>query len=208
MLSQTLEELVLYLPYNNIDKFLENVLTLAKKIIKENTHNLSTDFFAICDAIVNEEVEKAQAAKEAEQYLLFDDEIVEIEELGEIELMDITVSRDNLFYANGILTKNSMGLPQAADFMLSLTRSEDLDAVGQLMMKQLKTRYNNKSSKLRFTIGIDLEKQQWKNVDEGRRVQLAQEDDKFRTSMKKFGDSDPKQSLKSKFSAIDSAPPF
>lgn len=98
-------------------------------------------------------------------------------------------------------TAESMGLPQAADFMLSLTRSEDLDAVGQLMIKQLKTRYNNKSSKLRFTIGIDLEKQQWKNVQEGRQVQLAHEDDKFRTSMKKFGDKD---SLKSKFSSIDS----
>lgn len=37
------------------------------------------------------------------------DKIVSITEIGDGELLDIEVSNNNLFYANGLLTHNSMG---------------------------------------------------------------------------------------------------
>lgn len=46
-----------------------------------------------------------------------------------------------------------------ADFALSLSRTEELDAAGQILIKQQKNRYGNKTNKLRFILGIDLERQ-------------------------------------------------
>jgi hypothetical protein len=57
--------------------------------------------------------------------LSYNDEIVEIIELEEDECIDIEVSSDHLFYANGILTKNSMGIPATADFMMIMGKDED-----------------------------------------------------------------------------------
>jgi hypothetical protein len=45
------------------------------------------------------------------------DEIVNIEKLEDGWMLDIEVDRDHLFYANDILTKNSMGTGATADFM-------------------------------------------------------------------------------------------
>jgi intein/homing endonuclease len=39
----------------------------------------------------------------------FKDEILSIDPIGEMDTIDIEVSGDHLFYANGILTHNSMG---------------------------------------------------------------------------------------------------
>jgi len=56
---------------------------------------------------------------------IFHDEIVEIEELDCGELIDIEVNKDHLFYANDILTKNSMGIASTCDFMGILGSDED-----------------------------------------------------------------------------------
>lgn len=55
----------------------------------------------------------------------FDDEIIAIEELDDGDLIDIEVDDNNLFFANGILTKNSVGVPATADFMIILGLNED-----------------------------------------------------------------------------------
>lgn len=47
----------------------------------------------------------------------YNDEIVEIVEMNEQECIDIEVSKDHLFYANNILTKNSSGVVATVDFM-------------------------------------------------------------------------------------------
>lgn len=47
----------------------------------------------------------------------YNDEIVEIVEMNEQECIDIEVSKDHLFYANNILTKNSSGVIATVDFM-------------------------------------------------------------------------------------------
>ena len=52
-------------------------------------------------------------------------------------------------------TSESFGLPATADFMVALIRTEELDELGQLMVKQLKNRYSDPSMNKRFMIGLD-----------------------------------------------------
>jgi hypothetical protein len=96
--------------------------------------------------------------------------ILKIEELDERELIDIEVSGNHLFYANAILTHNSssdvdltdtsesFGLPATADLMFALISTEELEQIGQIMVKQLKNRYNDTVVNKRFVIGIDRSK--------------------------------------------------
>lgn len=60
----------------------------------------------------------------------------------------------------------SMGIPATADFMISITRTEELDSLGQVLFKQLKNRYGNKSNKLRFVVGVDLDRQTLYDVNQ------------------------------------------
>lgn len=52
-------------------------------------------------------------------------------------------------------TSESFGLPATCDFMAALIVSEELDQLGQIMVKQLKNRYNDPSYYKRFVVGID-----------------------------------------------------
>ena len=52
-------------------------------------------------------------------------------------------------------TSESFGLPATADLMFALVSNEELESQGQIMVKQLKNRYNDPSSNKRFVIGID-----------------------------------------------------
>ena len=52
-------------------------------------------------------------------------------------------------------TSESFGLPATADLMFALISSEELESVGQIMVKQLKNRYNDPTYFKRFTLGID-----------------------------------------------------
>ena len=52
-------------------------------------------------------------------------------------------------------TSESFGLPATADLMVALISTEELEAQGQVMVKQLKNRYNDVNSNKRFVIGID-----------------------------------------------------
>jgi len=55
-------------------------------------------------------------------------------------------------------TSESFGLPATADFMVALIASEELSDLNQVMVKQLKNRYNNPDTNKRFVIGIDKSK--------------------------------------------------
>jgi replicative DNA helicase len=55
-------------------------------------------------------------------------------------------------------TSESFGLPATADFMIALIATEELDDVGQIMVKQLKNRYNDLNFHKRFVVGIDRSK--------------------------------------------------
>ena len=52
-------------------------------------------------------------------------------------------------------TSESFGLPATADLMFALIATEDLEAVNQIMVKQLKNRYNDPTVNKRFVLGID-----------------------------------------------------
>jgi replicative DNA helicase len=52
-------------------------------------------------------------------------------------------------------TSESFGLPATADLMFALISSEELEQLGQVMVKQLKNRYNDPNHKKRFVLGID-----------------------------------------------------
>jgi len=77
-------------------------------------------------------------------------------------------------------TSESFGLPATADFMLALIRTEELDALGQLMFKQLKSRYGNKGYYEKFVIGSNIDTMSWYDVDDN-----AQFDDVIKEDVKK-----------------------
>jgi len=52
-------------------------------------------------------------------------------------------------------TSESFGLPATVDFMFALISTEDLEKMNQLMVKQLKNRYNDPTINKRFVIGVD-----------------------------------------------------
>jgi len=52
-------------------------------------------------------------------------------------------------------TSESFGLPATADLMFALISTEEMEQMGQIMVKQLKNRYNDPTLNKRFTIGID-----------------------------------------------------
>ena len=52
-------------------------------------------------------------------------------------------------------TSESFGLPATADFMFGLISTEELEGLGQLMVKQLKNRWGDTNYLKRFIIGID-----------------------------------------------------
>jgi archaellum biogenesis ATPase FlaH len=55
-------------------------------------------------------------------------------------------------------TSESFGLPATADFMFAVIRTEELDELNQVLVKQLKNRYSDVGSNRRFVIGIDRSK--------------------------------------------------
>ena len=52
-------------------------------------------------------------------------------------------------------TSESFGLPATADFMFALISTEELEQLGQIMVKQLKNRYSDPNTYKRFVVGID-----------------------------------------------------
>ena len=70
-------------------------------------------------------------------------------------------------------TSESFGLPATADLMFALISNEELDAVNQIAVKQLKNRYNDPTINKRFVIGIDRAKMRLMDLDESQQDGLA-----------------------------------
>ena len=68
-------------------------------------------------------------------------------------------------------TSESFGLPATADLMFALISTEELEALNQIMVKQLKNRYNDPTIFKRFVVGIDRAKMRLYDVE-----QKAQDD--------------------------------
>ena len=88
-------------------------------------------------------------------------------------------------------TSESFGLPATADLMFALISNEELEGLGQILVKQLKNRYNDPSSNKRFVIGVDRSKMKLYDVeqsaqniiDSGQSVPVA---DYSQNNIKKF----------------------
>ena len=63
-------------------------------------------------------------------------------------------------------TSESFGLPATADFMIALITNEQLESMGQLMVKQLKNRYNDPSINRKFVVGVDRSKMRLYDVSD------------------------------------------
>ena len=63
-------------------------------------------------------------------------------------------------------TSESFGLPATADFMFALMSNDELEALGQMKVKQLKNRYNDPSVNRAFIIGVDRAKMRLYDVQQ------------------------------------------
>lgn len=63
-------------------------------------------------------------------------------------------------------TSESFGLPATADFMFALISSEELQDLGQMLVKQLKNRYSDPSFNRRFIVGVDRPKMKLYDVEQ------------------------------------------
>lgn len=102
-------------------------------------------------------------------------------------------------------TSESFGLPMTVDFLFAVMRTEELDKMGQLMIKQLKSRYNDVNYYRRFVIGIDIQKFKLYNVEQSAQslIKMGKDDDddaepvfdksRFGKAMKERGDTKRKE---------------
>ena len=63
-------------------------------------------------------------------------------------------------------TSESFGLPATADLMFALISTEELEEINQIMVKQLKNRYNDPTLNKRFVVGIDRAKMRLYDVEQ------------------------------------------
>jgi len=101
-------------------------------------------------------------------------------------------------------TSESFGLPATADFMIALISTEELEDLNQIMVKQLKNRYNDPTIHKRFVVGVDRAKMRLYDVEQSAQddvldgpvfdnttyAERADEDDKMRWATKKMGKKD------------------
>ena len=92
-------------------------------------------------------------------------------------------------------TSESFGLPATADLMFALISTEELEQLGQIMVKQLKNRYNDPTMNKRFIVGIDRAKMRLYDceqtaqndiLDSGQEEEYSYEEDKPKKSFAGF----------------------
>jgi hypothetical protein len=93
-------------------------------------------------------------------------------------------------------TSESFGLPATADLMFALISTEELEELGQILVKQLKNRYNDPTMYKRFVVGIDRAKMRLYDVeqsaqkdilDSGKEEEYDYEDTQKSSLKEKFG---------------------
>ena len=94
-------------------------------------------------------------------------------------------------------TSESFGLPATADLMFALISTEELEGANQLMVKQLKNRYNDPTINKRFVVGIDRAKMRLYDCD-----QSAQEDIVDSGQEEEYNNEEEAKKPKSKFATL------
>ena len=70
-------------------------------------------------------------------------------------------------------TSESFGLPATADFMFALIQTEELEGLNQVLVKQLKNRYNDPTKNKKFILGIDRPKMKLYDVEQQAQADLV-----------------------------------
>ena len=83
-------------------------------------------------------------------------------------------------------TSESFGLPATADLMFALISSEELESLGQIMVKQLKNRYSDPTLHKRFVLGVDRAKMRLYDVEQGAQTGIA-DSGKMEKALNTFG---------------------
>jgi len=92
-------------------------------------------------------------------------------------------------------TSESFGLPATADLMFALISTEELESLNQILVKQLKNRYNDPTVRKRFVVGIDRAKMRLYDceqtaqedvVDNGDKEQYNHKEEKAKKSFDQF----------------------
>jgi len=81
-------------------------------------------------------------------------------------------------------TSESFGLPATADFMFALISTEELQELNQIMIKQLKNRYNDPTLNKRFVVGIDRSKMRLYDVEESAQKDIVDSGQQLLTESK------------------------
>ena len=94
-------------------------------------------------------------------------------------------------------TSESFGLPATADLMFALISTEELEDLGQIMVKQLKNRYNDLNMNKRFVVGIDRAKMRLYDCEQSKGGDLLDsgQDEEY--------DPEEKPQSKNKFSKLN-----
>jgi len=87
-------------------------------------------------------------------------------------------------------TSESFGLPATADLMFALISTDELEGLGQILVKQLKNRYNDPTVYKRFIVGIDRAKMRLYDCE-----QSAQEDMIDKTPERDYNEEKPKKTF-------------
>lgn len=135
----------------------ERSFDLAIKLAQTDLVMLDSEFdiFSLTDLLIATQREREEKELYTDSLIDYNDEIISIEDIGELETIDISVSGDNLFYCNDILTKNSFGVPAIADWFCAIINTDELKEIKQIMLKQLKNRYRSLDDPNKFILGID-----------------------------------------------------
>lgn len=141
----------------NVDRD-EQILSMAVKLVKSGVVPVTEEFnvFDLAETISRMQSERDEKIGYTDKLIDYNDEILSIEDVGSLETIDISVTGDNLFYCNNILTKNSFGIPAIADFFAAIIATDELKELNQMMFKQLKNRYSGLSKYEKFVLGVDL----------------------------------------------------
>ena len=87
-------------------------------------------------------------------------------------------------------TSESFGLPATADLMFALISTEDLEGLNQILVKQLKNRYNDPTIFKRFVVGIDRAKMRLYDCEQSAQEDILDsgQEEEYNSEEKKFKD--------------------
>ena len=95
-------------------------------------------------------------------------------------------------------TSESFGLPATADFMFALISTEESEQLNQILVKQLKNRYNDPTMNKRFAIGVDRSKMKLYDVEQSAQNDIVEQPPST-TVITKVSSDDVKPTVLNKF---------